>query len=408
MNPSASDWILKFLDLFDKKELVEIFADEQEFYESLKKTGFIYGVSVAAIPKRKLGNLKLTKEELTKVNLFHALLFQFFQKNKNGTYREAVNNIVTFYKQLEKVKIGFFQKFTLSHSPENILENILSSRLQETNTSFKKDSITFLTYALLYLDVLAYKHWQKNPESVKKQYQQLESNALTSCFYTLKSKKKKTKYNELLIDLFETSSGYIIDETTGGSATFLENLNYLTEADILEKKYILDLCCLTVWEDLKLDKTEHQFLQQLVLVLDFPETELNKSLASLENFSEKYTEKILLFEYSHPVKQFYKQSAATVKLLIIRNKDRLARELEESGELLVLLSQSTVRDLSAEEKNKVKDQLLDICKTVPSLTIFLLPGGTILLPLLVKFIPKLLPSSFQDNRITSPDQQRGE
>ena len=104
-------------------------------------------------------------------------------------------------------------------------------------------------------------------------------------------------------------------------------------------------------------------------------------------------------EYSHPVKQFYKQSAATVKLLIIRNKDRLARELEKSGELVVLLGQSTVRDLTAEEKTKVKEQLLDICKSIPSLTIFLLPGGGVLLPLLAKFIPKLLPSSFQDNRI---------
>jgi len=42
---------------------------------------------------------------------------------------------------------------------------------------------------------------------------------------------------------------------------------------------------------------------------------------------------------------------------------------------------------------------LDICKTIPSLTIFLLPGGAILLPLLVKLIPKLLPSAFDENRI---------
>jgi hypothetical protein len=162
---------------------------------------------------------------------------------------------------------------------------------------------------------------------------------------------------------------------------------------------MLDLSCLTVWEDLKLDEAEHQFLQQLIVTLNFTKIDLEESLSALDAFSKKYTEKILLFEYSHPVKQFYKQSAATVKLLIIRNKDRLTRELEESGELVVLLSHSTVRDLSAEEKTKVKEQLLDVCKTIPSLTIFLLPGGTVLLPLLVKFIPKLLPSSFQDNRI---------
>src|SRR5690606_11434824 len=139
---------------------------------------------------------------------------------------------------------------------------------------------------------------------------------------------------------------YISAESEGGTATLLESLNYLDSAtDSLGKNYIMDLCCLTVWEDLKLDPSEEQFLQQLMVSLGFSETKRKKSLADLGSFSEKFPEKIVLFEYSSPVKQFYKQSAATVKLLIIRNKDRLARELEESGELMVLLGQSTLRDL---------------------------------------------------------------
>jgi len=400
MNPSAPDWILKFLNLFDRNELITSFENDQQFYNSLKQTGFIYGVSVAALPKKRLGNLKLTKEELAKINLFHSLLFSFFEKNKNATNKDAIADILSFYQQMEKRKTGFFQKFSLSQRPENTLEHILSTRLQEANTLLKKNTVSLLTYALLYLDVLAYKQWQADPASAKKYYKQLETVILTGCFYTLKSKKKKTKYDKLLIELFETSSQYIIDDTEGGAATFLESLNYLKSSEnSLEKNYLLDLCCLTVWEDLKMDEIEHQFLQQLLVTLDYPEAELQKSLLALNTFSKNYTEKILLFEYSHPVKQFYKQSASTVKLLIIRNKDRLTRELEESGELIVLLGQSTLRDLSAEEKSKVKEQLLDICKTIPSLTIFLLPGGTVLLPLLVKFIPKLLPSSFQENRI---------
>ncbi len=400
MNPSAPDWILKFFNLFDKKELISAFKSDATFYDSLKKTGFIYGVSVAAIPKKSLGTLKLTKEELTKVNLFHSLLYQYFQKNEKGTNEEAVNDILVFYKQLEIGKTGFFHKFSLLQSPSNTLEHILSARLQSTNSLLKKNTISLLTYALLYLDVLTYKHWQKDPTSVKKQYRQLETAVLTACFYTLKSKKKKSKYDKLLLDLFETSADYMVDESEGGTSTFLEGLNYLNcEEDSLERNYVLDLCCLTVWEDLKMDDAEHQFLQQLLVTLNFSIADLKISLDALENFSNIHTEKILLFEYSSPMKQFYKQSSATVKLLIIRNKDRLARELEESGELVVLLGQSTLRDLSAEEKTKVKEQLLDICKSIPSLTIFLVPGGSVLLPLLVKFIPKLLPSSFQDNRI---------
>jgi hypothetical protein len=75
----------------------------------------------------------------------------------------------------------------------------------------------------------------------------------------------------------------------------------------------------------------------------------------------------------------------------------LVKELSESKELVKLLGKSTATELTYEEKKKVKKQLLDICKSVPSLTIFLLPGGSLLLPLLIKFIPQLLPSSFNEN-----------
>jgi hypothetical protein len=64
---------------------------------------------------------------------------------------------------------------------------------------------------------------------------------------------------------------------------------------------------------------------------------------------------------------------------------------------MMLLAISTRRDLDEKEKKKIKKQILDICKTIPSLTIFLLPGGSLLLPLLIKFIPTMLPSSFNEN-----------
>jgi len=65
----------------------------------------------------------------------------------------------------------------------------------------------------------------------------------------------------------------------------------------------------------------------------------------------------------------------------------------------MLLGQSTYRDLTQEEKIVVKNQLLDICKTIPSLAIFILPGGSILMPLLIKFIPQLLPAAFNENKM---------
>jgi hypothetical protein len=86
-----------------------------------------------------------------------------------------------------------------------------------------------------------------------------------------------------------------------------------------------------------------------------------------------------------------------IKESIQKNKKRLAKELQESKELVVLLKKSTYNKLSEDEKGKVKEQLLDICKGIPAFAVFMLPGGALLLPLLIKFIPDILPSSFRED-----------
>jgi hypothetical protein len=124
---------------------------------------------------------------------------------------------------------------------------------------------------------------------------------------------------------------------------------------------------------------------------------VSESVRATHDFISTYKEEIQYFNYSNPVKHFYDQTTTGVQVLIKRNKKRLTKELSQSKELMQLLAKSTNKDLSQEEKKKVKKQLLDVCKSIPSLTIFLLPGGGLLLPILIKFIPQLLPSAFNEN-----------
>ncbi len=83
-------------------------------------------------------------------------------------------------------------------------------------------------------------------------------------------------------------------------------------------------------------------------------------------------------------------------VLINKNKQLLIQELNESKELIRLLSKSTHHKLNDEEKLKVKNQLFDILKGIPAFAVFMLPGGALLLPLLIKLIPSLLPSAFRE------------
>ncbi len=398
MNPSASGWIPKFLTLFPKERLLNENSDEKLFYEGLKSTGFIYGFSVNSMLQIPSNTLQFTTDEYTKINLFHALLFSFFVNNTDSGYHQAIESIVSFYKQYEKGKTSLFYKLSFSKTPSDTLEQIFIARLQESNSVIEKNTASVLTYALLYIDVLAYKQYltTTNPDSIKTYAENYETHLIDCCFMALLAKKDKNKSDQQLIELYQTSKDFI----DGDHHNDLSQLSpLLVSYQYFEKKYILDLCSLAIWEDRLLDEGELAYLTSLSGILQLPTQSVTQSIEDIKRFSEINNTKIKLFQYSHPINQLYKNAFDTVKLLIIRNKKRLTQELLESKELVVLLGQSTLRNLSKEEKKKVREQLLDICKTVPSLTIFLVPGGSLLLPLLVKLIPALLPSAFNENKI---------
>ena len=59
--------------------------------------------------------------------------------------------------------------------------------------------------------------------------------------------------------------------------------------------------------------------------------------------------------------------------------------------------------LSAEERRKMRAQLIDVAKAIPALAIFAAPGGILLLIALAKVLPfNILPSAFQDETEEDP------
>jgi len=75
-----------------------------------------------------------------------------------------------------------------------------------------------------------------------------------------------------------------------------------------------------------------------------------------------------------------------------------ARGDTESKELGELLWKAQNTQLTKEEKDKIKEQISDLLRTIPSLAIFMIPGGSFLLPILYKILPEdlLKPSSYRN------------
>jgi hypothetical protein len=69
-----------------------------------------------------------------------------------------------------------------------------------------------------------------------------------------------------------------------------------------------------------------------------------------------------------------------VEAAVRHNLGKLVTEIQETGELAALLAKRATGELDPAEEDKVVTQILDICKTAPSLAVFALPGGAVLLP----------------------------
>jgi hypothetical protein len=88
--------------------------------------------------------------------------------------------------------------------------------------------------------------------------------------------------------------------------------------------------------------------------------------------------------------------------------DAVAAEIRATGELGGLLARMARGEaLSPDERHRMRQQLVDLAKVVPSLAIFAAPGGMLLLPLVFKLLPfDMRPTAFQGRAATPPPPAR--
>ena len=393
INPSAPGWIDKYF--LDEKLVPVPTGNAADFYIALRQTGFIYGHIVAIHTQEKLPLHNWLSDEISKLALLHALYGVYQLSCPQGNSAEFVSQAVAYYDQMHPQGFSWLPKVIPSGSLSSQLEKIIDERVQTNDSVISKNFSHIVTNALLFVDVLAFRYYLTAGEIPEKYVKNMEETLVSLVSLALKTKTNKSPHDDLLIKLFETSVRYTKFSKTTIPTLGAIAFDYFT--DPLAQYYLLDMAGLALWSDSQLDNEERFFLFQVAHELQLDDAFVESCIADTSHFIAQYKSEIPYFNYSNPVKHFYDHSTQLVTTLIQRNKKRLAKEIAESKELMVLLAYSTQRDLDKNEKKKVKKQLLDICKTVPSLTIFLIPGGSLLLPLLIKFIPQLLPSSFNEN-----------
>jgi len=394
INPSAPGWIDKYFSKQKLKNQIDLLSPES-FYQKIRKTGFIYGHIVSFETSVPINTNGWVQNEIPKVALLNTLFAIYTLTTQDNDQERFINKALSFYNEMNPQGFSLFKKVLPNSAPSLNLEKIIDDRVQTNIDIINKNFSHIVTNALLFVDILAFRQYLIHEQIPEKYLKKLEETVNSLVSLALKTKLNKSNYDDLLIKLFEASVRYSKFSKVNIQNLEELNLDYFTSE--LEKFYLIDIAGMAIWSDGQIENEEVYFLHKLGELLQVPDNFITDSIKSTDDFINKHKKNIPYFNYYNPVKHFYDQTTQSVITLISRNKNRLVKEIIESKELMVLLATSTTRDLDEKEKKKVKKQLLDICKSVPSLTIFLLPGGSLLLPILIKFIPKLLPSAFNEN-----------
>ncbi|CAM3975480.1 LETM1-related biofilm-associated protein [Flavobacterium branchiophilum] len=394
INPSAPGWVEKF---FQEQNFENINTEIStfKFYENIRKTGLIFGHIVSFDTPKQMDSLHWKPDEKTKIALLNTL-YQLYLRNSNiKNHTDFLKIISKYYLEIIPNSNNIITKLFSTQDHSLKLEQIIDSRVQTNQDLLSKNFSNILTNALLFIDVLGFERYIHNGFISNNYFQKTEEIITSIISLALKFKQHKSKNDELISKLFESSVRY-----TKFSKINVQNMEQLEVGyfdHILEKYYMIDLAGLSMWSDFQIENDEIYFLHKLAELMQIDDSFVENSIEETKIYFQQNKSEIPYFNDANPVKHFYDNTALTIEVLIIRNKNRLLKELSQSKELLKLLAISTQRDLDEKEKKKIKLQLLDLCKTIPSLTIFLIPGGSLILPLLIKFIPKLLPSAFNEN-----------
>lgn len=430
MNPHKKGWLTDYYNSFKRnlgkrqdllqelQLLMQSPVDEQVLYQKTQPTGLIYGhpLSFPFFEKKKQYNWD--EKAKMKVLLLESFVLSsiFYQKgNTNvGEYadnwtdyvHDAIAKLKDFYHEYCPILMFASPKYLFKKPDIVTSEYIFNQRVTIKNG--KSYWSSFFHNSLLYMDVLYFGKWN-NLSQYGGSETSLQEEKRNVRFYILKVMAAAANSNKIIekqekqIFEFFLHSAHLEPEKEAEAREYLNDGLHIEDIEPLEtefwilKKYILELALLTLWSDKEIDEMEQEFIQKLSQKLGFDQQELQTSMVAIESFVLTHWENVHFLQSKHSFHLVKNRFIKHVGSLIEINKDRIVQEARESRELMFLLSQSRKRELTLIEKQKIKIQLMDILKTIPTFVIIALPFTFITLPLMIKLLPKsAFPTAWHD------------
>ena len=143
---------------------------------------------------------------------------------------------------------------------------------------------------------------------------------------------------------------------------------------------------------------ELAFIQSLAAALGFPPPLLREVEAEVAEFYAHHRSVVDVFTVQDNAALLGEELVGSMLGPLDRSLQVLLTEARQMSELSTLLSRlARGQTLTAPERRRMREQLLDLAKALPAVAIFAAPGGMLLLAALVKLLPQsFLPAAFQE------------
>lgn len=378
------------------------------------RTGLVYGNALHLLFTNELDSSKYTNDEKLKLLLFETLLFTYLRKNQGEFDKDAfMENLIEFYGNTKDGGVfAWFDRMFTGKTNQSI-EEILAHRIQVKSTFFGANYwLNHLSNAFIFLDVVLYRAFlEGNIQSFSRHYADYASSLMNGMIYAAytddnaEDKEQRVLWHFLASTELEKSKKLRFENRilTGVTLRVLKKEHVV---DKLLSKFTLELGLFLIQGTHQPNEEEQKKLASLGQALDLSSTEIQESIEMCNAYMLQNQNEILVFQSETETGYVFKAFSKRWIRILGRNKDKLVQEMRESKELMSLIQKSTKEELSAEEKEQVRTQFLDLIKTMPSLALFLLPGGSLLLPLILKLVPELMPSAFKVNEIEKNNDKK--
>ncbi len=412
MKPAEKGWLMQYLE-FRKELLKDLTSEikngahpEQSLYRVIQPTGLMYGQSIGA--EELNGHGPWAAKDRMKILLAESLISSsllFHDKpikspdELSGVIMKTIENIGNFYNHVfPELATSAKTLFGRKKTPLELAERILDKRIEYSKELSQNFWVQFFHNSLLFLDIFIFGQWiHTNADRIVADFFKYEREELR--FSVVKVMAAAAHANTTiepeerkLLEYFLQSAGLSSERKKEAFKIFedgidIEEINLPTNNSWILKKYFLEIAILTIWSDKKVENNEQAFLVKLCAYMGFSEDDLENSMMAIEGFVLEHWKDLDYLQNKQDYNQVSEQFVKRLARITDNNKNRLMKEVQESDELMPLLKKSKANELTEEEKIRMKQLLIAVLKTIPTLVIISLPQRFLTLPMLLKILP---------------------